>query len=65
MNDRRENARVAWSIDCVPQTEQVACCYGEAQTNKPTKLDGRVVPLSPHYIMLIRPQQAIQLAEIL
>ena len=33
------------AIDSVPQAEQVACCYGDAQTNKPTKHDGGVVPL--------------------
>ena len=32
-------------LDCVPQPEQVACCYGDAHTNKPTKRDGRVVHL--------------------
>ena len=33
------------TIDSVPQAEQVACCHGDSQTNKPTKRDGRVVPL--------------------
>ena len=32
------------AIDSVPQAEQVACCYDDAQTNKPTKRDGGVVP---------------------
>ena len=32
-------------IDCVPQALQVACHHGDAQTNKPTKRDGRVGPL--------------------
>ena len=34
-----------FTIDSVPQAEQVACCHGDSQTNKPTKRDGRVVPL--------------------
>ena len=33
------------SIDFVPQALQVACHHGDAQTNKPTKYDGRVGPL--------------------
>ena len=33
------------AIDCVPQAEQVACHHGDAQTNKPTKRDGKVSPL--------------------
>ena len=32
-------------IDSVPQVVQVARHHGDAQTNKPTKRDGRVVPL--------------------
>ena len=31
--------------DSVPQAFQVACHHGDAQTNKPTKRDGRVDPL--------------------
>ena len=37
-------------MDSVPQAVQVACHHGDAQTNQPTKLDGRVGPLiSPIY----------------
>ena len=36
--------KVPW-IDSVPQAIQVACHHGDAQTNKPTKRDGRVVAL--------------------
>ena len=34
-----------FSIDSVPQVVEVACHHSKAQTNKPTKCDGRVVPL--------------------
>ena len=52
------------AIDSVPQVKEVACHHSNAQTNKPTKRDDRVSPLSRHYIMLIRPQQALLLARI-
>ena len=32
-------------LDCVPQATQVVCHHGDAQTNKPTKRDGRADPL--------------------
>ena len=36
--------------------------HGDSWTNKPAMRDDRVSPLSDHYIMLIRPQQALPLA---
>ena len=32
-------------LDSVPQVVEAACHHSNAQTNKPTKRDGRVVPL--------------------
>ena len=37
---------------------------GDSWTNKSAEHDDRVSPLSPKYIMLIRPQQALPLARI-
>ena len=33
------------TIDSVPQVVEAACHHNNAQTNKPTKRDGRVEPL--------------------
>ena len=45
------------------QTSSPACGHhGDIWTNKPAKHGNRVSPLSPHYIMLIRLQQALPLA---
>ena len=54
------------TIDSVPQAIQVAYHHGDAQTNKPSKRDGRVVALiTLYYKMLIRTQEALPLARIL
>ena len=36
--------------------------HDNTRTNKPAMCDGRLWALSIHYIMLIRPQQALRLA---
>ena len=46
--DRQPNLPIAsgiCEIDSVPQAVQVAYHHGDAQTNKPTKRDGRMGPL--------------------
>ena len=48
-------------IESFPDQKLGSSHHGDSWTNKPTKRDDRVPPLSPHQIMLIRPRQALSL----
>ena len=46
------------------KSSEVACHHGDAQTKNQPSVTAWLAPLSPHYIILIRPQQALLLARI-
>ena len=52
------------AIECVPDPLTLGCHHDNTQTNKPVRRDGKVWALSAHYIILIRPTQALPLARI-
>ena len=52
-----------YRVCSIPPKQAVVTMTTLRQTN-PARCDGMVWALSPHYIMLIRPQQALLLARI-
>ena len=53
---------IFFSIESFPDQKLASGHHGDSWTNKPAKHDDRVSPLSPLYIILIRPQQTLPLA---